>query len=133
VSDSPILNLAFGFSPSGVKSVVASYALHPASLLAASLPVSPVHGLIPCDGAEVFLFLNRGRGICARLLLPKGGTLAEGHPKPRSVCFLVQPLSKGPSAFDLALFCKPISDLKDLVALIWLCFGFVSLGLSHLF
>jgi hypothetical protein len=41
------------------------------------------------------------------------------------VCFLRQVQSKEPSGFDLALFCKPQSNLKDLVALIWVCFGFV--------
>jgi hypothetical protein len=41
------------------------------------------------------------------------------------LCFLGVCRSKGLSGLALALFFRPPSNLKDLVALFWLCFGFV--------
>src|SRR5271167_3053579 len=46
------------------------------------------------------------------------------------VCFKRGCQSKGLSGFALALFFIGPSNLKDLVALLWLCFGFV-FELSH--
>jgi hypothetical protein len=40
------------------------------------------------------------------------------------LCFSVQVKSKGLSGFGLALVFLGQSDLKDLLALVWVCFGF---------
>jgi hypothetical protein len=62
----------------GVRRLATAFA--PASLLAASLPVIPAHGLIPCDGAAGISALNEARASALVWFFPRAAPWRRGVP-----------------------------------------------------